>query len=162
MNIIPWRNKKAEPTVEPAESSLATLRDEMSRLFERFFREPFDVGLSKAWPAAFGRGVRMDLAESEKDVVIKAELPGVDPNDVEINVTGNMLTVRGEKKEEKEEKKRDYHFVERSYGGFHRSVQLPSSVNPEKVDAEFKNGVLTVKLAKRTDAKPKRITVRRA
>jgi HSP20 family protein len=162
MNIIPWRAKKPEPTVEPAETSLATLRDEMTRLFERFFREPFDVGLPEAWPAAFGRGVRMDLAESENDVVIKAELPGVDPKDVEINVTGNMLTVRGEKKEEKEEKKRDYHFVERSHGSFHRSLQLPSSVNPEKIDATFKNGVLTVKLAKRAEAKPKRITVRSA
>lgn len=162
MNIIPWRNKKAEPTVEPAESSLAPLRDEMSRLFERFFREPFDVGLSEAWPAAFGRGVRMDLAESEKDVVIKAELPGVDPKDVEINVTGNLLTVHGEKKEEKEEKKRDYHFVERSHGSFHRSVQLPSSANRDKVDATFKNGVLTITLEKHPEAKPKRISVRQA
>lgn len=162
MNIIPWRTKKAEPTVEPAEGSLATLRDEMSRLFERFFREPFNTGLSEAWPAAFGRGVCMDLAESEKDVVIKAELPGVDPKDIEINVTGNMLTVRGEKKEEKEEKKRDYHFVERSHGSFHRTMQLPSSVNPEKIDAAFRNGVLTITLAKRLEAKPTKIKVREA
>jgi HSP20 family protein len=134
----------------------------MSRLFERFFREPFDVGLPEAWPAAFGRGVRMDLAETEKEVVITAELPGVDPKDVEINVTGNMLTVRGEKKAEKEEKKRDYHFIERSHGSFHRSVQLPSSANPEKVDAEFKNGVLTISLEKRPEARSKKIKVREA
>jgi HSP20 family protein len=90
------------------------------------------------------------------------ELPGVRPEDVDIRITGGVLTIRGEKREEKEEKNKNLHFTERSFGSFQRSVQLPSTVDPDKVEATFKNGVLTVTVAKHADAKPKRIKVRNA
>ena len=102
----------------------------------------------------------MDLAESNDDVTVRIELPGVNPEDVEISVSGNVLSVRGEKQQDREEKRRDYLYAERAFGSFARSVTLPSSVDPDKVDATYKDGVLTVKLAKRADAKPKRIPVR--
>ena len=162
MSIIPWRQKKPERVGEVGETGIARLREEMHDLFSRFFGDEDRTSPLEAWPGGFGRMPRMDLAESENDVAVTVELPGVDPKEVNIQVTGNVLNVSGERKQEKEEKKRDYHYMERSFGSFHRSVQLPSTVDAEKVDATFRNGVLTVKLAKRADAKPRRITVRSA
>lgn len=159
MNLIPWRNKSERTNgSHPVEMGLARLRNEMDDLFERFFGDPFDVSL----PFSGGRGMRLDLAESESEVVVKAELPGVDPKDVEINVTGNVLTLRGEKKSDREESGRDFHFVERQYGSFHRSIPLPTAVDADRVAAEYKNGVLTVTLPKHPDARPKRIPLRKA
>lgn len=162
MSIIPWRQKRPERIAEEGESGLAHLREEMHDLFSRFFGDEDRTSTLDALAAGFGRMPRMDLAESADDVAVKVELPGVDPKEVNIQVAGNVLTVSGEHKQEKDEKKRDYHYMERSFGSFRRSVQLPTTVDAEKVDATFKNGVLTVKLAKRADAKPKRITVRSA
>ena len=162
MSIIPWRQKKGERVEEEGETELARLREEMHDLFSRFFGDEGRASPLDAWTGGFGRMPRMDLAESADDVAVTVELPGVDPKEVNIQVTGNVLTVSGERKQEKEEKKRDYHYMERSFGSFHRSIQLPSTVDAERVDAAFVNGVLTVKLAKRADAKPKRITVRNA
>jgi len=161
MSLIPWRSKKVERIDDPPEPGLARVREEMEDLFERFFRNPFGA-LSDRPFGRLGWAPQVDLAESADDVAVKVELPGVDPKEVQIEVSGNMLSIRGEKREEKEEKKRDVHYVERSFGSFHRSVQLPNSVDSEKVDATFKDGVLTVRLAKRPEAKPKRITVKHA
>jgi len=163
MNLIPWRNKREDkngPTAE--EHPLARLRDEMDHLFDRFWRDPLSTGLADVLPAGSGLGLRMNLAESENDVTVTAELPGVDPKDVEISVSDNTLTISGEKKQEKEDKRRNYHYVERSYGSFHRSIQLPSSADANKVDANYKNGILTVTLQKRPEAKPRRISVKTA
>jgi len=160
MNLIPWRNKGANRLADSGERSLTHLRDEVDHVFERFFRDPWCTGLwDSLWPSV-GVSPRMDLAESENDVTVTAELPGIDPKDVELNVTGNVLTIRGEKKQEKEERKRNYHSVERQYGGFQRSIQLPSTVDADKVDATYKDGILTVTLAKHPEARPKRITVK--
>ncbi|HPD31373.1 MAG TPA: Hsp20/alpha crystallin family protein [Phycisphaerae bacterium] len=161
MNLIPWRNKREARNGSRTEAPpLARLRSEMDQLFERFWRDPWSTSLADLMPAGVGVGLRLNLAESENDVTLTAELPGVDPKDVEISVSDNMLTISGEKKQEKEEKKRNYHYVERSFGSFRRSIQLPSSVDPNKVDATYRNGVLTVTLQKRPDAKPKRIAVK--
>ncbi|MGB2985343.1 MAG: Hsp20/alpha crystallin family protein [Phycisphaerae bacterium] len=162
MSIIPWRQKRPERIGEEGETGLARLREEMHDLVSRFFGDEDRTSDLDNWAAGFGRMPRMDLAESADDVAVKVELPGVDPKEVNIEVAGNAMTITGERKQEKEEKKRDYHYTERSFGSFRRSIQLPSTVDAEKVDATFKNGVLTVKLAKRADAKPKRITVRSA
>jgi HSP20 family protein len=131
----------------------------MESVFERFFRDPFGTAAAMS---PFAWGPRIDLAETDTEVTIKAELPGVDAKDLDINVTGNTLTIRGEKKHDREEKGGDYYYAERQYGGFHRTVQLPVSVETDKVDAEFKNGVLTVTLAKNPQGRPKRITVKNA
>jgi HSP20 family protein len=162
MNIIPWRNKSVERRGEsPFDTSLARLRDEMDYLFDRFFGG-WGTGPMESLPARFGWGPRLDLAETENEITVKAEVPGVDPADVDLRVEGNLLMIRGEKKQEKEENRRDYHYVERQYGSFQRTVQLPGSADPNKVDASYKDGVLTVSIGKKPEAKAKKIAVRSA
>ncbi|MBU0640174.1 MAG: Hsp20/alpha crystallin family protein [Planctomycetes bacterium] len=162
MNLIPWRRKREELSgrAEP-ENALAHFRNEMDTLFDRFFRNPwgraeFDLPLGGLTAPS------MDLADTDNEVTVTLELPGVQPDDVDIRISGGLLTISGEKREEKEKENKDYHFTERRFGSFRRSVELPSTVDPEKVEATFKNGVLAVAIAKRPDAKPKRIEVRKA
>ena len=160
MSLIPWRNKRAESNVTRPETSLSRLRWEMDHLFDRFLRDPWGMELFDRVGSDLAWGPQIELKESENEVTLKAELPGVEPEDVDVNVSGNVLTLRGEKRREHEEKKSDYYYMERQYGSFHRSIQLPNSVDPDKVDATFKKGVLTVTLAKRPDARPNRVKVR--
>lgn len=162
-SLIPWRRKRerAEQGAQPL-MSLARLRNEMDTLFERFFRDPWGL-VDWEWPAGGLAAVpRTDLAETEDNVTVTMELPGVNPEDVQIDITGDLLTVRGEKREEKQEKKKDYHYVERQFGSFQRTVQLPSTVDPDKVDATYRNGVLTITIAKHAEARPRKIKVRHA
>jgi len=159
MNLIPWRNKQQSLSeTGSAEPALSRFRTEVDSLLERFFRDPWDFGDLPGKRSAWGP--RMDLAESEDAVTVKAELPGVDSKDIDINVTGNLLTIRGEKRQDREEKDKDYHYIERQSGSFCRTVTLPVAVDPERVTAEFRNGVLTVSLPKHPQAKPRRITVK--
>ena len=101
----------------------------------------------------------MDVYETDQNIVMKAELPGVDPKNVEIRVEDGTLYLKGERKFEKEVKEENYHRVERSYGSFTRSFALPSSVDAEKAAAEYKDGVLTLTLPKKEEAKPKTIKI---
>ena len=158
MDLIPWRNKSRSPMTAP-ERPLSSFRAEIDSLFDRFFREPWSGGglLSGA-----GMFPQLDMVGSDNDVTIRAEVPGVRPEDVKIEVTGNLLKLSGEKSEQKEEQGRDYVCCERQFGAFSRVIQLPTSVDPNKVDATYKDGVLTVKLNKHAEAKPRRITVRNA
>lgn len=161
MNLIPWRNKRDRGNSDQVmDRTPSGFREGMDSMTERFFRNPWDAPLWGAEESRMLLGPRVDLAESENDVTVNIELPGVDPKDVELNVSGNILIVRGEKKHEREEKKRNYHYMERSFGSFQRTVQLPSSVDPDKVEATHRNGVLTVTVEKRPDARPKRIAVK--
>jgi HSP20 family protein len=126
----------------------------MDRLLERFFGEP--SGSERAvgmWTP------RTDVAETKDSVTIKAELPGLEAKDVEVAISGDVLTIKGEKKQEKEEKDEHRHLVERSYGAFSRMVRLPAPVAADKIKATFKNGVLTVTLPKTEEAKQKAIPV---
>ena len=102
---------------------------------------------------------RVDVVETADAIRVTAELPGVKADEVEITVEGDTLTLRGEKREEHEEKKKDYHRVERRYGAFSRSIHLPSSVDPDKVTARSKDGVLSIDIPKRGDAKPRKIKI---
>lgn len=160
MNIIPWLNKREDRETGAAESPIARLRNEMDSLFDHFLRDPWGIDTIERFGRGFGP--RVDLAETESEVTVKAELPGIDPKDVDVQVVGNTLTLRGEKRQESEDKRRDYHYVERQYGTFSRTITLPATVDADKVEAEFRNGVLTVTIAKRPDARPKRITVKSA
>jgi len=101
----------------------------------------------------------VDIYETEEAIVLKAELPGVDPKDVEVRVEDNTLYLKGERKFEKEVKEQNYHRVERSYGSFARSFSLPNSISTDKVKAEFKDGLLTLTMPKREEAKPKTIKI---
>ena len=128
------------------EDPFMSLHREMNRLFDDVFR---------GTPAAGSRGeasnfvqAHMDVSETEKEVRICAEMPGVNQNDVEISLDGDVLTIRGEKKLERTNEKENFHFMERSYGTFQRSLRLPFPVSPDQIQAEFNNGVLTVTLPK--------------
>jgi HSP20 family protein len=102
----------------------------------------------------------LDVAETKSDLLVKAELPGMDPQDIEISLDEGVLTIKGEKKQEKEEKEEGYHLVERTYGSFTRSIRLPKDVQKDKINASFKNGVLKVVLPKSEEAKKKEIKIK--
>lgn len=129
---------------------LARLQDEMSRMFDdRLYR----AGESVGWTPA------CDIYEDEEGVTLRFDLAGVDPKDVDVRFENGVLTLRGERKLEREEKRENYHRVEMSYGTFTRSFTLPSTVDAEKIRAESKNGILTVALPKKAEAKPRAIQV---
>ena len=102
----------------------------------------------------------IDLAEKDNELVVKCEVPGMDPKDINISLSNGVLTIRGEKKQEREEKEADYHLVERSYGSFSRSIQLPKQVQSEKISASYKNGILKITLPKSEEAKKKEIKIK--
>lgn len=149
MKLVPWRKREVG-------RPLSGLQQEMNRLFENFFGDTFvePFGGAGEWSPA------LDVAETEGAFLVRAELPGLDPDNVEITLTGDTLTIKGEKKEEKEEKTKSFHRVERSYGSFQRSVQLPVSVKADAVAATFKNGVLTIELPKVEEAKTKSVKIK--
>jgi HSP20 family protein len=165
MKLLPIRRKRGEHDGHKrGEGSLVHLRNEIDTVFDRFLEEPWS-----SWPASWSGGPqltsygltpRVDLAESDDEVTVTAELPGIDPKDVETSVAGNLLMIRGEKTQEREEKKRNYRYIERSFGSLQRAIPLPNSVDASKIDAVHKNGVLTVTLKKQPGAKPRRIEVK--
>lgn len=136
-------------------NDMISLRDMMDRLFEdSFVRTRSGSMLPRAGDLA------VDLVETKDDVVVKATLPGVKPEDVELTITGDTLSIRGETKEEKETKDENYIRRERRYGSFSRSIQLPAGLQTDKAEASFENGVLTLKLPKSEQVKPKSIKVK--
>lgn len=144
----------------PAWQPLQNLRREVDRLFDDFdggfWRAPFRRSLLEMQPF-FGRAARwatepvVDFVEKEKTFEIMAELPGMDEKNIEVKLANGELTIKGEKHEEKEEKKKDYYLHERNYGAFERCFALPNGVDPEKIEASFKKGILTVILPKKPE-----------
>jgi HSP20 family protein len=157
MSLIPWKKRTSELAMrEPAASSmLGPLREEMERVFERFFREPWTGERAWAWMPT------VDVSETGDAITIRAELPGIDPNEIEVTVSGNVLTIAGRKEESTEEKKEDYYHCERHFGSFRRSIELPSTADTEAITAEQRNGVLTLQVGKAAGVTPKRITVKK-
>jgi HSP20 family protein len=144
--------------IAPGDDPFSSLRREMERAFENFGR---DFGWPSGDTPSAAMAPSIDLSETDKEIKIEAELPGVDEKDVEVVVTDNVLTIRGEKKAEKEEKKKDYRLVERSYGSFSRSLTLPFAADASKAQATFKKGVLTITMPKPPElaAKAKKIAI---
>lgn len=138
-------------------TELVNIQREINRIFEDFFRgdlmDDGTFGLSVWTPA-------VDIAEHDNEYVVKVELPGVSKDDVKVTLESNILTIRGEKKREKETEKDNYHRMERMYGSFQRSFTLPSTVRADKIDAVYKDGILTITLPKAEEAKPKQIEVK--
>jgi HSP20 family protein len=133
---------------------LATLQDRMNRLFQ----ETASTGeTSLTNTGAFIPPV--DVYEDEQGLRLKLEVPGIDEKDLDVRIENNVLSIRGERKFEQEEKEENFHRIERRYGSFSRSFTLPNTVDAEKVSADYKNGVLTLQLAKKAEAKPKQIKV---
>ncbi|HWP84783.1 MAG TPA: Hsp20/alpha crystallin family protein [Terriglobia bacterium] len=145
--LIRW-----EPTRE-----LATLRERMDRLFNEALGRTWggEEGLSTGiWNPA------VDVFETPDSIILKADLPDVNKNDVDVSIENNVLTIKGERKLEREMKEHNYYRMERSYGNFSRSFTLPPTVDSEKAEAEFANGVLTLTLPKREESKPRQIKVK--
>jgi len=157
MADVPVEVKKTAPAQTSAPDIWQSFRSEMDRLFDRFgfpsLRRVFDI--EPAWRSAssFSFSVpAIDMSEDEKAYKISAELPGIDAKDIDVSVSGDMLVLKGEKRQEKEEKDKNYHFSERAYGSFQRAFDLPASVDRDKVAADFSKGVLTITLPKTADA----------
>lgn len=134
---------------------MRNLQDEVNRLFSSSFSRGGDNELMRgAWSPS------VDIYENQDQIVLEAELPGMKPEDVEISIENNVLTIHGERKFEKKAEGDNFHRVERSYGSFTRSFTLPPTVSSENANAEFENGVLRLTLAKREEAKPRRIEIK--
>jgi HSP20 family protein len=145
MSMIRW---------DPARD-IMTLRQALDRLFEESFVRPSGFGLE------IGRGgdILLDIYQTDNSVIVKANIPGVKPEEVDISVSGDVLTIKAERKEEKEIKNKDYIRKENHYGVISRSVNLPMEVKAEKSEAVFENGILTLTLPKAEEVKPKQIKV---
>lgn len=153
MTLMRWTPARDLPALP---SEVWSMQREINRMFDSFFR---GTGSEEAlqmpsWDPA------VDVAEDENGYVVKVELPGVNRNDVKIVVQDRQLTIRGEKKQEKDTRDVNYHRVERSYGSFQRTFTLPSSVKSDKIEAGYSDGVLTVTLPKAEEARSKEIEVR--
>jgi HSP20 family protein len=151
-------------TVAGRESNpFATLQREVDRLFDDFTRG----FAAPRWPTLATWGTpdlmpSMDVTETDKEIEITAELPGLEEKDVQINLAENVLTIKGEKKEEKEEKDKNYHLLERSYGSFSRTLELPAGIDADAVKATMAKGVLKVTVAKPAPAQVKKVEVKAA
>ncbi len=144
MKLVPFTREKGE---------LARLHRDMDDLIGSFFGgRPFWAE-REVWPA-------IDIAEDENNITVKAEVPGCKPDDIDISVQGNTLTISGEKKHEEEKREKGYFYEERNYGSFRRDLTLSSEVDASKVDASYKNGILTLKLPKSERAKAVKVKVK--
>ncbi len=141
-DLIPWRRQ------EPArrgENELTAFERDMDRLFERFFRGGTLAPFGESW-GTFSPSV--DVVETNDQIKVSAELPGLDDRDIEVSLDRGVLTISGEKSEEHKEERENYYRAERTYGSFRRSIPLPAEVNEDEVEAVFQNGVLTITLPK--------------
>ena len=134
---------------------MVTLKERMNRLFEEAFAGQGERGemVSASWYPT------VDIHEKDKELILTAELPGVEEKDIDIEVEGNTLTIKGKREMEKETKEEDYHRIERSYGSFYRSFALPSYVMADKIKAEHTDGLLKITMPKKAELKPKKVKV---
>ena len=152
-DLVPWKRRERDLDVPRGYGNpFGVLTEEMSRLFDDF-RGRFDIE-----PFGFPRGQTgdfmpsVDITDADKEVRVTCELPGIDQKDIDITLSKDAVTIRGEKKQEKEEKGKDYYHMERSYGSFQRKVSLPAEIDDDNVKAEFKKGVLKIILPKSVEA----------
>jgi HSP20 family protein len=141
--LIPWRGE------------MDRLRNEMERLYDRIFDlRPFRRFTEEGeWIPT------VDVSETEKEIIVSAEIPGVEAKNIDVNIDGNVLTIKGERKREREEKEESFHRIERSYGSFYRALQLPSEVDGERIKATYKKGVLRITMPKTTRETGKKIEI---
>ena len=166
-SLIPWRDNKSQVPVRREDylDPFASFRREVDRMFDDFFNGFSGRGLRSSTGNGWQELTPMiDVAETDKELVVTAELPGLNDKDFEVTLTGDLLTIKGEKKSEHEETNGDAYYMERRFGSFSRSVPLPFMVKDEKVDARYDKGILTVRVPKPADAQRavRRIEVRAA
>ena len=136
-------------------SPVLSLKDEVNRLFDEFFSGGFFTLPSKGeWLPA------LDVSETNTQVVVRAEVPGIDPKDIDVSITGDILTIKGEKREETAKEEQNYHRIERRYGSFQRVLTLPATVEASKVNASYKNGILTIFLDKKEESQGRNIQIK--
>lgn len=133
---------------------LARMEREMAEMFDRFWPGWPWSDRERPWAPA------VDMIDQKDEIVLRADLPGVDEKDIDVTVRDSTLTIRGERKEEKEEKKEDYYYAERAYGAFSRSLEVPAGVEPDKIKATFKKGVLEVHLPKAKETKGRKVDIK--
>ncbi len=158
-NLVPWKKRKEKDReLVPRKSHpLAELRDEFDSLFDRFLSRwaaPFGEQFGLGW--SWG----LDVEDGDQEVVVKAEVPGFEPDDLDVQVSGNLLTIKAEKKEQKKGREGNGRYEERRYRTFHRTVSLPPGTDPAQIEARYKNGVLEVHVPRSEQAKGKRIPVK--
>jgi HSP20 family protein len=156
MSLIPWKNKQRESGAGEL-LPLAELRSEVDRLFDSFMRQPFGSLLE-----GFGRRgwePSLEISESDQEVVVRAEVPGVPPENLEVSITGRRLTLAGEKHVTRDQDEKGQVLAETQYGRFQRIVDLPTEVEGERVSAVHAHGVLTIRLPKQRPAKTQKINV---
>jgi len=147
MELIPWRPLR----------EIIPINGEMEDLFDRFFGN-----ITSMEPAKKGWVPTVDIAETNDAIVVNAEIPGIEPENIGISLSGDILTIEGEKKQKNEEKEEKYYRMERNYGNFSRSVRIPVEIQSEKINAKYKNGTLKITLPKKEEAKPREIKVEAA
>lgn len=148
-SLIPWKRNRREMT---------SFGKDKEDLFDRFFTMPMHFGRSLFSEENWYPSV--DISEGNKEVIVKAEIPGVDRKDIDISLDGRLLTIKGEKKHEKEESGEQYHRLESSFGYYQRTIELPAAVDSSDVDATYKNGILKLKLKKMKENATKMIKVK--
>jgi HSP20 family protein len=148
--LIPWRKRALERDDSWDKNPLDMLHREVNNLFDTYFHGAGRLGRRMELSAGF------ELSEADDEIEVKVELPGMDEKDIQVTLDEDMLTIRGERKEKKETKKRNYHVSEMSYGGYSRTIPLPAEVDAAKVNARFKRGVLTLTMPKTEQALARR------
>lgn len=161
-DLIPWNRERKDVAQSQGESSnpLQSLQRDINRVFEDFWtRFEGSTPFGRSAPAASGflsvADPRADVSESEDAVEVSVELPGMTEKDIDVSLSDDAVTIRGEKKSEREDRKSGYYLAERSYGSFYRRIPLPPGIDSEKAEATFKNGVLSVTLPKTAEAQEK-------
>lgn len=146
-NLIRW---------EPAREMM-TLREAMDRLFDEAFTQPFSLirESGSVWSSP-----AIDMYQTDNDVIVKAALPGIKPEDVQINLSGDVLTIKGEVKQEEEKKEKSWYIREQRWGAFERAIRLPTAVIADRAKADFENGILTITLPKSKESRPKTIAIK--
>lgn len=161
-DLIHWNwGRKNVPVRREAASRASSLHREMSHVLDRFF-DGSDFGPLEgpAWLGGFEPCI--DVSETDDEVQISAELPGMDEKDIDVSLSDDVLVLKGERVDEHEEKRKDYYHREQMRGSFHRAIQLPAEIDTEKVRASFKKGVLTITLPKAPGAHTRRIEIKAA
>ncbi len=164
MHLVPWRRRRSEMEHHDQPGSSVPLHEFRSRfdqLFDRFLADPWSM-MEEPWAGTSAIMPAVDLSETDNMITIRAEVPGMEPDDIDVQVSGNTLTIAGEKKESREEGDEEYLHCERRLGRFRRSIELPASADPEQIEAEFKNGVLEIRVQKSPRATSRHINVQAA
>jgi HSP20 family protein len=161
-DLMPWVAPRGAAPVGGGDQPLQTVQSELNRVFESLLRTVPGAGAAAGVAPFMGEGPRIDVPETESEIVVAADLPGLDEKDVEVSLAGDLLTIKGERKTESEKRLLSYRINERTFGSFSRSIALPSGIDADAVHASFKNGVLTITVPRTQEAaqEAKRVAVK--